>query len=374
MDGMWTGIPPRSSSFNGGGGGGENDQSSSSLSHVFVCPQQPSLHLPPSRINDGICDCCDGADEKPQQQTSTSSSTYSSSCPDICNVVLAAERAAHEKLQQDYTIGSQLRTLSIHKFQKWKEGLQTQIQKVSSQDIVNVEQRVQVAEQVLSKQQIDLVKMWTVAVEEVLGQSSLDEIVKGMGNVQKLGLFIISLCQLSGEASVDQVVNGRCLAFDRASLDMGILWDDNDVENLPSFHVFDADNEESIASYAEKLVLRLEGKDERSDSSTKAAAAKSSSSSNNDRRVKKRSEPEPEVIDDDDDEDHDFHYDDDYIGHSGDSINEQDDIAVRDSFKEHGNAILAASSVTDDDEADTDGGGGRGSRRFSNRRYSTRQY
>jgi hypothetical protein len=384
MDGMWAGIPPPSSS-------GDN-----AVVKKFVCPQQPSLQIPPSRINDGICDCCDGADE--QQPSSSLSShhhsqqQYYNPCPNVCDTILAKERAAYQKLQQDYTLGSQLRTASIKQYQKWNEDMRIQIQKMSTQDIRILEDKIKDTNELLSKIRIDLVKIWTLAVDDVLVQPILNDIVNNpqVMDVQTLGFLIVSLCQLSGETSIDQVVvasNGRCVPFDRASLDMGIVWDNMDHNNggnydlSPSFHVFDAENEESIGSYAEKLILRLEGKDNRSDSFTRVAAAKSSSSSStstNDRV--KRSEPEPDEIDYDDfEEEHDFHYDDDYMGHSGDTVNEQDIehdnddddkkegddvavkfllenlplLAVRDSFKEHGKALLAASSATDD-KADTD--------------------
>eukprot|EP00985_Skeletonema_marinoi_P003093 scaffold1288_cov168-Skeletonema_marinoi.AAC.4 len=367
MDGMWTGIPS-SSSFRSIEGGGASAPSSNSV--VFVCPQQPSLHLPPSRINDGICDCCDGADEQPPKSSDDSAS---SPCPDVCDTVLAAEREAQKKLQQDYTLGSQGRQSSIRQFQTWKEELQHKIQMVSRRDIVNLEQRLQDAKLVLSEKRIDLVKVWTLAVDEVLSHSTLKEIVTNEQrmSVQTLGLFFISMCQLSGEASTDQVANGRCLPFDRASLDLGILWDHDGDGDLPSFHVFDAETEESIANYAEKLVLRLEGKDARGDSTTTREAKKST----NKNRVK-RPHPEPDM-DDFDDDYHDYH-DDDYIGDSGDYINEQgieegdDDkkegdnatvknlmeklplLAVRDAFKMHGKALLASSATDDNADTDTD--------------------
>ncbi|KAL7500580.1 hypothetical protein ACHAWT_011212 [Skeletonema menzelii] len=347
MDGMWAGIPP---SF-----------SSSSDDGVFICPQQPTLHLPPSRINDGICDCCDGSDE----------SYSNASCPDVCDIVLAEEREARRKLQEDYALGSEGRQASIRQYQQWREELQAKIKMISGRDIVNLERRVEDAKEALTKKRFGLWEEWALAVDEVLSQSTLKEILQSIMDVNKLGMFIVSLCQLSGEASADQVVDGRCLPLDRASLDTGILWNDDDDDgngNLPSFHIFDAESE-SIANYADKLVLRLEGKDSQSDSTTRGRAAKKSNSV-------KRSHPEPDV--DDFDDEYDYH-DDDYIGDSGDYINEHDDIqdgdddgkkeddndtvkvlleklpllAVRDVFKEHGRALLASSGITDDN-ADKD--------------------
>ena len=360
MDGMWAGLPPSlslpSRSSNDVGDG------------VFICPQQPSLHLPPSRINDGICDCCDGADES--QSVVSGGGTGTASCPDVCDIVLAEEREARQKLKEDYALGSEGRLSSIRQFQQWREELQVKIETMSGRDIGNLERRVEDAKQVLMKKRIGLGEEWALAVDDVLSHSTLNEIVQGM-DVHKLGLFIVSLCQLSGEVSVDQLVNGRCLPLDRASLDMGILWNDDDDGNgnLPSYHLFEAEGEESIANYADKLVLRLEGKNSKSDSTTRGRAAKKSNSV-------KRSHPEPDV--DDFDDDYDYH-DDDYIGDSGDYMNDHDIqvgdddgkigddnaavkdlldklplLAVRDAFKEHGRALLASSETNDNADKDAD--------------------
>lgn len=354
VDGMWAGLSP-------------SLYDASRDRNVFVCPQQPALHLPPSRINDGICDCCDGADEP-----------ITSSCDDVCDKVLAKEREARQKLLQGYTLGSQGRQASIRQFQQYKKELQDKIQRVEKRDVVNLERQVNDAKKVLSEKRNELLREWAVAVEGVVGHSTLNEIVtneEGM-SVHKLGLLIMSLCQLSGETSADQVVNGRCLPFDRASLDIGILWDVDDGDGqLPSFLVFNAELEDAIANYAEKLVLRLEGKDARFDSTSANRAAKKTNSSNNDHV--KISQPEPD-IDDDYDEWHDYH-DDDHINDSGDYMNEKDIEedddddkhesdnatmnflmdklplhAVRDAFKEHGRALLAASAPGDNVDTDTE--------------------
>ena len=353
IDGMWAGIPP--SSIYGGGGGGNSESSD----YMFVCQQQPSLRLPPSRINDGICDCCDGADERQSEASA-------SSCPNICDAVLASEREARMKLQKDFIIGSETRLSSIQQFQKWHEEMQIKIQKISDKDNVVLEQRLQTAEQALSLKRVDLVKMWTLTVDEVLSQSVLYDIVSNeqVMTAENLGLFIMSLCQLSGEVSADQVVNGVCLPFDRASLDVGIIWDDNN-DNVPSFNIFDARTEQSIADYAEKLVIRLD--ETKTDTAIRTKQGTVSFSD--------ESQPEHDMYDYDDDY-HEYHSeDDDYTGHSGDderdyignrkhdesnlgNISSEDFSkelsfrAVRDAFKEHAAALLASSEVEEKEGTD----------------------
>ncbi|KAL7452908.1 hypothetical protein ACHAWC_004615 [Mediolabrus comicus] len=361
MDGMWAGIAAPSTDSS-------NDDDKGAASLLFVCPRQPSLRLHPSRINDGICDCCDGADEQYGDGTS---------CPDICNTVLAAEREARKRLEQDYEIGSQARTSSITQFGKWYDDMQIKIQQLSNEEIKTLEQKVTDANSSLNNQRRELVKEWTLAVENVLNQVTLREIVTNSQyqmDVQDLSLFILSLCQLSGEVSVKQSLFGRCLPFERASLDIGILWDgsNDDGATLPTYHIFDAGNEESITGYADQLIRRLEGKDNIYDQAKK----KGSYSDNN------RAEPDDDVFDYDD-TDHDYHYDhdDEYPEHSEDLIDEPDSkdngtkekgdesdnvlttgslleklplLAVRNAFKEHGKSLLASSETNEKDENDTE--------------------
>jgi protein kinase C substrate 80K-H len=78
-----------------------------------------------------------------------------------------------------------------------------------------------------------------------------------------LASFIISLCWLAGETSANNVANGRCVPFDRASIDVGILWDHSDAgdDSLPPFHYLDTESDDSLIEYAEKLISRVNGDD-----------------------------------------------------------------------------------------------------------------
>lgn len=88
-------------------------------SFFFTCPQEPDLKLPPSRLQDGICDCCDGADEvilTTTTTTTTSTSSSSSSCPNVCHVVLAQRRAARDKVLQTFRTGSYRRQQELQNY------------------------------------------------------------------------------------------------------------------------------------------------------------------------------------------------------------------------------------------------------------------
>jgi hypothetical protein len=101
---LWAGVGPASS------------KSVESTKYHFVCPHQPSLQLAYSRVNDGICDCCDGADELPGV------------CPDICDKVLAEEREARAKLKADYETGSKIRLDSIAAYTTWMGEMREQLE------------------------------------------------------------------------------------------------------------------------------------------------------------------------------------------------------------------------------------------------------
>eukprot|EP00607_Mallomonas_marina_P010089 CAMPEP_0182419396 /NCGR_PEP_ID=MMETSP1167-20130531/3865_1 /TAXON_ID=2988 /ORGANISM="Mallomonas Sp, Strain CCMP3275" /LENGTH=489 /DNA_ID=CAMNT_0024594305 /DNA_START=423 /DNA_END=1892 /DNA_ORIENTATION=- len=56
------------------------------------------IRIPSSRVDDGICDCCDGSDEG-----------FLTKCPSNCDMIAASERALLSKLQSAYDKGSKIR-------------------------------------------------------------------------------------------------------------------------------------------------------------------------------------------------------------------------------------------------------------------------
>lgn len=315
MDGMWAGVPAI--------------VKNAAVANSFVCPQQPSLRLPLSRVNDGICDCCDGADEhlSPLAPSASSSEPSTSACPDICDAVLAAERAAKAKAEEDYKVGSQKRLESIAQYQKWNESTRRNLQQLKDVELAKVNNDVSEVEQELMLSKIALAKEWLrVVKEDVLNSVSLMGIVGKTSqsssnnhmSLDDLASFIISLCWVSGEASSANVASGRCLPLDRASIDVGILWDHTTEESLPTFHYLDSDNEASLLDFGEKILLRLEG----NDSTTEKPLKK-----NNKQYEKDESEPD--------------YGDDDYFGDDYEDYRDEGDVESSDSTE-------VASSETDE--------------------------
>ena len=119
---------------------------------MFQCPQQPTLQLHLSRINDGICDCCDGADEivtvtSDGSVASSSSSTIGSDgsvtiptttttttsnhCQDNCATVLAAYRAAQKQRQLQFHKGHEIRQKMITSYQGMVNTTKTKIKQLT---------------------------------------------------------------------------------------------------------------------------------------------------------------------------------------------------------------------------------------------------
>eukprot|EP01053_Blabericola_migrator_P005588 Blabericola_migrator_1__5587@NODE_2842_length_2295_cov_82_603232_g1782_i0_p1_GENE_NODE_2842_length_2295_cov_82_603232_g1782_i0NODE_2842_length_2295_cov_82_603232_g1782_i0_p1_ORF_typecomplete_len443_score69_44PRKCSHlike/PF12999_7/6_6e20PRKCSHlike/PF12999_7/1_5e03PRKCSH_1/PF13015_6/1_5e07_NODE_2842_length_2295_cov_82_603232_g1782_i0891417 len=86
----------------------------------FYCPQQgfyPNL-IPSWRVNDNICDCCDGSDETP-----------SSACPHVCDKQMKSyqERQAWEKAEEDELIALGLARYEegLRMMREWQDLVET---------------------------------------------------------------------------------------------------------------------------------------------------------------------------------------------------------------------------------------------------------
>ena len=103
----WAGIPPP-----------DDDQDATA---TITCPQQPNVVLSKSKINDGICDCCDGFDEENNSAVS---------CVDNCDEVLQQERERQKKLKQDFLLGSKQYRKSIEEYDNMVEEQVESIEKI----------------------------------------------------------------------------------------------------------------------------------------------------------------------------------------------------------------------------------------------------
>lgn len=169
---------------------------------MFQCPQQAELRLPVSRVNDGICDCCDGADEEIDRN-----------CPDSCAEIKAAEAAARAELQERYAKGSKIRIEAVEAFQKLKAESESELETLQS-ELETEKSNVDLYSDELLSAKLDFAKQRI----DRLKQSTTDGTFKGLTE-EELKLLIVHSCQLSGELSLN---GSNCEALQLAALEVGI--------------------------------------------------------------------------------------------------------------------------------------------------------
>ena len=76
----------------------------------FTCPDDSSLKIPLSRIDDGICDCCGGGDETGKSLLSplhtSSSAPAATICPDDCGEITAIKLRERQQVVRNYVVSS----------------------------------------------------------------------------------------------------------------------------------------------------------------------------------------------------------------------------------------------------------------------------
>jgi len=64
----------------------------------YQCPKQKNVQISKSKINDNICDCCDGSDEE-------NNNNKNKKCIDNCDIILEEERKKQNEIKNEYIIG-----------------------------------------------------------------------------------------------------------------------------------------------------------------------------------------------------------------------------------------------------------------------------
>ena len=193
--------------------------SSSSPAATFACPQQPKLLLPLSRLQDGICDCCDGADEAPGL------------CTDICGEVLKAEREARAKLEESFKRGQNKRKHELYAFKKLREEQLVKVQELEQQkDALNPEVPLQQAND-LQLQYLKQRRELALTLVEASSKTEATGILAGL-TLAELRSVIVLACQVAGEMAA-VATGGRndtstCAALRLAGLEIGLTWKDDD--------------------------------------------------------------------------------------------------------------------------------------------------
>ncbi len=304
--GTWAGSNPAGMMYDGG----VVEES------YFACPQQPSLSLPHSRVNDGVCDCCDGADESPPPSGGGESAVVVVSCPDTCGEALADERAARTRAAEAFAVGSGRRAESVSGYRAWREETNGELLRLKNVELAEAEDEWAAHEGASRDARIEFARGRGRAVAggaeaacgpllDVFDAAVDDGATAAHDAATDLASLIISLCALSAELSSDNFADGRCLALDAASLDAGVLWDDSaqstTTTTLPAFEKFDPSLDEAALKYADEMLARLGGKKK-----TTASAAEARHLQRKKRKSKPEPEPEPEPepdyesLDDDD--------------------------------------------------------------------------
>mmetsp|Transcript_5403 Transcript_5403/g.7802 ORF Transcript_5403/g.7802 Transcript_5403/m.7802 type:complete len:756 (+) Transcript_5403:102-2369(+) len=202
-------------------GGWPGIEETTDRSLTFQCPQQKDKNLPISRLNDGICDCCDGADEM-----------ESESCEDICDEVLAAERSARAKAEEQYKIGKERRNNELEDFRNLVKQTLVEIE-TAEKGLEGKNQEMDEIKAEIQKEKItyaDRRRSETLNVVDAIANTSDLSSVSGLLaplDIRELSLLIQLTCQIAGEMETSSGEK-TCAPLRLAGVDLGILWSDED--------------------------------------------------------------------------------------------------------------------------------------------------
>jgi hypothetical protein len=230
---------------------------------AFQCPQQPNFQIPFSRLYDGICDCCDGADEPLDMIP----------CPNMCEALLAESRAKQARLQQAYQVGSEQRAAHVAAYE---QTVQTSVaqgeQAVADEGLVDkdlqqirdnvVRYKVQVLDERLDKATKTAVAVATTQMLPMKAIVPTEHSYRGLLEPltdEELVWFIVHACQMAGEMNLasdaTQAPQKTCIPLRLAGLDAAVSWASGD-DNYTLTRVGEGDSPEK-RSMAELLDYNL---------------------------------------------------------------------------------------------------------------------
>jgi hypothetical protein len=170
------------------------------------------LKLPASRLSDGICDCCDGADEAPEV------------CEDICEEVLKAEREARAKLEQAFAVGQNKRKHELFAFKKLREEKLAEIEELEKQKESLDPEAIAVKMEGLQLGYLtQRMKVSSAIVAASKTTTEPSAILAGV-TATELQSVIVLACQLAGEIMLSVDDTNTCAALRLAGLEMGMTW------------------------------------------------------------------------------------------------------------------------------------------------------
>lgn len=175
---------------------------------TFTCPQQPEMSIPMSRVNDGICDCCDGAEESTMEF-----------CNDDCAEILAQQAARRIELQTMFTTGSTEREKMLKEYEQFTIQTKKDMEQVT-EDLETKRQQLDESSAELETIETEYVLAHIRRVETAMNN---DTLLKGL-TIEELQWVIIHACQMAGE--MESADDGKtCVPLRLAALQTGSAWE-----------------------------------------------------------------------------------------------------------------------------------------------------
>ena len=271
-------------------------------------------------------------------------------CPDICHKVLADERRARSRLANDYDIGSKRRERGIADYRTWHDGRLVELRHLVDVESVthndDVERSARSTRDALLAFANDRLRSvyrhvtYAMSILELFDadkptSATTTTTFSAMAATRPMSMydvatFIIALCGLSAELTPYAYNGGKCRTLEYASLDMGIVWYDEDTTNtdasssvvLPIYKKVDittmmttekSDNDDVVPlEYAERIMNYLLHDKKTMTTNTDASSSSSNSNSRKARRSEERHQKnkakhDDSSYDDDDDDDDEYH-------------------------------------------------------------------
>lgn len=168
--------------------------------NTFQCVDREyiDMKLPSSRVNDGICDCCDGSDEK----------AGIVKCNDTCAEVGAEEAARKREMERVQSIGFAKKqemiasaSLKLNSMREASAGLQIQIQAKEDAISKHEERKLEVANQSKDQEQV-----LTKAFKEQIINVFLKVLPKDPSFIVTIKKLLCILALVSGEEGIESIL------------------------------------------------------------------------------------------------------------------------------------------------------------------------
>lgn len=160
----------------------------SSSSDAFACPgDDPAVAVPSSRYDDGVCDCCDGADEP------------SGDCEDGCAAIAEARRRRAEERRAKFERGAERRRAATEAFAVFQEEVRAAAAALETAEIPRLERRRADAEEERAAAQRTWDDERRAALRRLVeAPSSAPSLPLGLDDDERRS-FVKALCRLVGE-------------------------------------------------------------------------------------------------------------------------------------------------------------------------------